>query len=544
MRKPLLLVLTLAGLFDALYLRWVYTSPSRPLVCIGTGCDVVRASRYAELWGRPLPSYGALMYTTLLILVLAQAWLVSAAARQLVQETVALISGAGVAFSLYLTGLEAFVLHAWCAWCVASAIIVTLIFLLAVIDIRPQVAGSVEALSTESGRFSVRKWYGLILVVITVAGYFTFRYLTARPEVPNAPQVSAATLDEHLVRPDSHSLGSADAPLTVVEFGDFECPGCGHAQAAVEQMLAKYGSRIRYVFRQYPLTQIHPYAETAAEASECAANQGKFWEAEREFYQNQYDLSEPALDRYAAELGLNTKQFDDCLINGTAKQRVEADIADGHAVGVQGTPTFFVGHERFFGPPTFAELAGMIDRQLAARSLGAPGGNAAAQASPAGAAPAHESAPPASSSSGFGSFGQSNPASALAQSSSSALACSPDELKNRQATLIHTPELKKLLTENPKPVLIDVRPASAFAAAHLPGALSIPVDDLDARSSSLPRNKTLVLYEDGRGGASDPCAVSRAGARVLLSKGFDFAKVLVYQDGLAGWQKAGLSVDK
>jgi len=153
MRKVLLLVLTLGGLFDALYLRWVYTSPSHPLICLGTGCDVVRASRYAEFWGQPVPVFGVLMYGTLLVLVLAQAWLVPLAARQLVQETVALISGAGVAFSIYLTGLEAFVIHAWCAWCVASAIIVALIFLLAVADVRPQVPGSVQALETEAARF-------------------------------------------------------------------------------------------------------------------------------------------------------------------------------------------------------------------------------------------------------------------------------------------------------------------------------------------------------------------------------------------------------
>ncbi|HUI43988.1 MAG TPA: thioredoxin domain-containing protein [Terriglobia bacterium] len=539
MRKVLLLVLTLGGLFDALYLRWVYTSPSHPLICLGTGCDVVRASRYAEFWGQPVPVFGVLMYGTLLVLVLAQAWLVPLAARQLVQETVALISGAGVAFSIYLTGLEAFVIHAWCAWCVASAIIVALIFLLAVADVRPQVPGSVQALETEAARFSVRKRYGLILVLMTVAGVFVFRYLVGRPELPPGQDVSDQTLDEHLVQPDSHSLGNPNATVTVVEFGDFECPACGRAEPVVEQLLAKYGTKIRFVFRQFPLSQIHPYAQTAAEASECAAQQGKFWEAERKFYQNQYDLSEPALDRYAAELGLDTRQFDECLINGTAKARVERDLADGHAAGVLGTPTFFVGHEKFFGPPDYQQLAGLIDRQLAKPGDGKGGTTAKSKGPPAGGSAASDG-----NGSSFGSFGDPAAASAFASPANAALGCSPDELKNRQPTLIHTADVQKLLASDPKPVFIDVRPAAEFAAGHLPGALSIPVDQLDPRATGLPKDKTLVLYESGHGGASDVCAVSRAGARVLLSRGFDFAKILVYQDGLEGWQKAGLAVQK
>src|SRR5215472_16572096 len=136
MRKALLLGLTLAGLFDALYLLWVYSSPSRPLVCTGIGCDVVRASRYAHLAGRPLPLYGVLMYAVLLLLVLTQGWLVSPGERRLAQLATAFVSGGGFVFSVYLTGLEAFVIHAYCAWCLCSAAIVTLIFVLARADLR------------------------------------------------------------------------------------------------------------------------------------------------------------------------------------------------------------------------------------------------------------------------------------------------------------------------------------------------------------------------------------------------------------------------
>lgn len=529
MRKLLLLILILAGFFDALYLQWVYTSPNHPLVCLGTGCDVVRASRYASLWGRALPDYGLLMYTVLLVVVLLEAWLAAPAVRRWAQASVVLIAAGGFAFSLYLTYLEGFVIHAWCAWCVGSAVIITLIFLLSLADLR------VRESSTEESRFRLRKRFVLVVVLMAAIETLAFRYLISRPpEAPtDAGQAPPEVLDQRLVRPNSHAIGNLSAPVTVVEFGDFECPGCGRVEPQVEEMLAQYGNRVRFVFRQFPLSEIHPYAETAAEASECAAEQGKFWQAERKFYQDQDDLTEPALDRYASELGLDLKQFDQCLAAGTAKARIESDLADGKAVKVGGTPTFFVGHQKFFNV-SFDQILQALNQQLAAAgSGGAPGKGTAqsnAAANPGGG--------------GFGSFGASSGTSPFGGASE--LACSPDELKKQQPTLIHTSDVQQLLQSGSKPLILDVRPAAQFKSGHLPAARSMPVDQIETAGSGLPKDKTLVLYESGKSGASasDVCAVSRAGARMLLSQGFDYSKVRVYQDGLAGWEKAGLPVEK
>lgn len=537
MRKVLLLALTLVGLFDALYLLWVYASPSRPLVCTGVGCDVVRASRYAHLWGQPLPVYGVLMYGAMLVAILAQGWLNSAGARRLAQAGAALISGGGFAFSIYLTSLEAFVIHAYCAWCLGSAAIVTLIFALAVVDLR-----AADPLAGRVTRSALRGQFAAVLVVMVVAGVIAFRYLSSRPELPPLPQVSAATLDERLVRPDSHAIGSPSAPLTVVEFGDFECPMCGNAQPMVQQMLDKYGSKVRFVFRQFPINELHPYAQTAAGASECAAEQGKFWETERKFYQEQADLTEPALDRYAAEIGLNVKAMDQCLVDGTARARVQQDIDDGKAVGVQGTPTFFVGHQKLVGLTQYTQLSQLIDAQLAGKP-------AAVQASAESSSPAAAGSGAAgadASGGALGGFGSSDGSNPFGSSPSSELVCSADEAKKQQPALIHTPEVQQLFQSASKPVFIDVRPASQFAGGHLPGALSIPVDQIETHAASLPKDKTLVLYESGKSGASasDVCAVSRAGARVLLASGFSYDRVKVYQDGLAGWEKAGMPLEK
>ncbi|HEV2425643.1 MAG TPA: thioredoxin domain-containing protein [Terriglobia bacterium] len=523
MRKILLLVLTLAGSFDALYLHWVYTSPNHPLVCIGGGCDVVRASKYASLWGHALPDYGVLMYGVLLIAVLLEAWITNPGGRRSLQLAVAAISIAGFAFSVYLTFLEGFVIHAWCAWCVGSAVIVTLIMLLSLANVRS------SGLESEKGRFRIRKQFVIVVVVMAAIEVPVFRYLISRPEAP-APgaAVPAAVLDQRLVRTDSHATGDPSSPVTVVEFGDFECPGCGAIEPEVQDMLARYGNRIRFVFRQYPLRDMHPYAETAAEASECAGVQGKFWEAMRKFYAEQDDLTEPALDRYASELGLDTRQFDACLASGAVKARVQADVDDGRAVGVKGTPTFFVGHKMFFTAP-FAEIVQSVNQQLASASR--PGGPSA-------------SAPNASAGSGsdaFGSFGGNTSPTFAAQSE---LNCSTDELKKQQPALIHTAALQQLLKGPSKPVLVDVRTPAQFKNGHLPGAESVPVERIETHGGNLPKDKTLVLYEGGQGGASDACAVSRAGARMLFGQGYDFAKVKVYQDGLKGWEKAGLPVEK
>lgn len=540
MRKSLILAVSFLGLFDSLYLWWVYTSPARPLVCLGTGCDVVRASRYAHLWGAPLPSYGAEMYGVLVLLVFAQALAAAPSMRRLAGILMAVVSGLGLLFSIYLTGLEAFVIHAWCAWCVTSALAVALIFVLAVWDLAsPEPA-------IEPGRALGRlRGYFVILIIAVAAGVPAFIHLQHSGESAPMKAASEKALEEHLIRPDSHSTGDAASPVTLVEFGDFECPACGLAERTVQAVRARYGDRIRFVFRQFPLVQIHPYAETAAVASECAAEQGKFWQAYDKFYQEQDDLSEPALDRYAAELGLDTRQFDQCLTSDPPAARVKRDMDDGKALGIDRTPTFFLGHQEMVGPPELGQLSLLIDRQLAehgesAASTSVPhDGKASAGDSP-GSAPSG-SAVAQGFGDGSGLGGPSPGANAFAQLGSSPLACSPDEARQKQPALIHTADARQLF-EQKKAVFVDVRSAQDFASRHIPGARNIPVERIEQQWSSLPNDKIVVLYEAGRRGASpdDACAMSRGAARVLLAHGFAYDNVKVYQEGLTGWQKASL----
>ena len=360
MRRLWIFFLSLLGLFEAVYLLWAYTSASRPLVCLGTECDVVRASRYAHLWGLPLPFYGAGMYAALAALVFIQVLAPSEWGRKGARFLLVVISGLGFAYSIYLTYLEAFVIHALCEWCAASAVTVTLILLLAILDV-------VKRQTQEPAPFFSRlKPYLAVLGIALALGIPTFIYLQHSGEIPATRPATAQALAERLVRPDSHTSGDftgVSHTRGIRRFSMRNSVGVEEERQS-KKVEHQYGSRIRFVFRQFPVTELHQYAEKAAEASECAAEQGKFWEAERKFYENQSGLSISSLERYAAELGLDVNRFHECLSTGEMSDRVKRDMEDGRALGVRRTPTLFLGHEQIVGGVDYDKLAELIDQQL------------------------------------------------------------------------------------------------------------------------------------------------------------------------------------
>lgn len=547
MRKSLIFGLTLLGLFDSLYLLWIYTSPSRPMVCLGTGCDAVRASAYAHLWGIPLPAFGVLMYATLTLLVFAEP-LWPAVGQRTTAYAVAGISSAGFLFSLYLTYLQGFVIHAWCAWCEVSAIAVTLIAALTV----PAALRTLLPLEPAAALARMRVNTALLAAAM-LAGIPGFYWLAQHGEEPAPPAPPAVALTEHLVRPDSHATGNPQARLTVVEFGDFQCPYCQQAEEVARKIREKYGDRLRFVFRQLPVVKLHAYAEKAAEASECAAEQGKFWEAVDKFYAGQTDLTIPALKRYAVELGLDARRFNACLDSGAMAARVQRDTDDAYALGIHGTPTFFIGTRLVRGELEYPEFARLVDEELARQ------GASLAQTPPA-PAPAANSSSPAAMKAAPKTPRKSTPASDLSAASptpafgspsgsvfsvfqSAGMACSEEDAAKQQPTLIHTREARELFQGAGKPLFVDVRPARDFASGRIPGAINIPAESFEQRWNSLPNDRTLVLYESGRS-TGDICAASRAAGRVLLSHAFALDKVKVFQDGFAAWEKAGLPTER
>jgi protein-disulfide isomerase len=147
-----------------------------------------------------------------------------------------------------------------------------------------------------------------------------------------------------------HIRGPAEAPLTLVEYGDFQCPFCRAAVAEVERVREVLGGRLRVVYRHFPLTTVHPYAWGAAEAAEAASAQGRFWEMHDLLFADQEQLAVPDLVARAAILGLDIERFEEELLGRAHAQRVEEDFLSGVRSGVQGTPTFFANGVRHQGP--------------------------------------------------------------------------------------------------------------------------------------------------------------------------------------------------
>lgn len=157
--------------------------------------------------------------------------------------------------------------------------------------------------------------------------------------------------------------GPADAPIEIVQYSDFGCPSCRgwHSAGIVDQLLETYGEKVRFVWKDFPV--VTPYSPKAAEAGHCAASQGKFWEYHDYLYESTTNLRDEGLKAAAASLGLNQSEFDDCLDSGRMAGKVRANDSAARQLGLRGTPGFTFNGQVLPAPPSFAQLAQMIDSQ-------------------------------------------------------------------------------------------------------------------------------------------------------------------------------------
>lgn len=207
-----------------------------------------------------------------------------------------------------------------------------------------------------------------LFVILAIFGYRVWFYASQirRGEIVDLPQYRAAftvageqpTLSSTIVpreqveTADNPELGLGKddgAKLTIVQFGDFECPFSASEHEVVRRMMAKHGDKVRFIYRDYPIGEIHPNARTAAIAAECAREQMKFWAYHDKLYANQSALAFADLKRYATETGLDTAQFEACLIDERYAAKVDADTAAAKALGLRGTPTFYFDGQRVEG---------------------------------------------------------------------------------------------------------------------------------------------------------------------------------------------------
>jgi protein-disulfide isomerase len=162
--------------------------------------------------------------------------------------------------------------------------------------------------------------------------------------------------------------GPANAPITIVEFSDFQCPFCSRVNPTLAQVREKYGDKVRIVFRQYPLP-FHQQAAKAAEASLCANDQGKFWEMHDALFANQQALQVEQLKAQATQLGLKAEEFNSCLDSGKHAAAVQADLKEGSAAGVNGTPAMFINGRFLSGAVPFEQVAEIIDDELRRKGM-------------------------------------------------------------------------------------------------------------------------------------------------------------------------------
>ncbi len=175
----------------------------------------------------------------------------------------------------------------------------------------------------------------------------------------DATKIAAVTSADHI-------RGNTNAPITMIEYSDFECPFCLQFHSTLSQVLTDYKDKVRLVYREFPLRSIHPQAEKGAEAAECASDQGKFWEMHDKLFDlNQaQNLNVDSMKAAAKDIGLNTSKFNDCLDNGKAAAAVEKDYQDGIAGGIAGTPGTFINGQYLAGALPYSDVKTIIDGLL------------------------------------------------------------------------------------------------------------------------------------------------------------------------------------
>lgn len=184
------------------------------------------------------------------------------------------------------------------------------------------------------------------------------------PENNEAPEPAAAKVEIG----DDDVLGSDDAPVTIIEFSDYQCPFCSRFWGdTLPQIKSEYidTGKVKFAYRDFPLNSIHPDAQKAAEAAECAGEQGNYWEMHDKLFENIQALDSASLKRYAQQIGLDANTFNECLDSGAMANEVNQDLAEGQAAGVRGTPAFFINGKLVSGAQPFSVFKQVIDAELA-----------------------------------------------------------------------------------------------------------------------------------------------------------------------------------
>lgn len=207
---------------------------------------------------------------------------------------------------------------------------------------------------------------GYTILGLAVIGFFTWALMT--PPIQAPATVESKAIDLGITSTD-WKRGSTSDKVVFVEYGDFQCPACGAYEPLVEQAQAEFGTQVQFIFRHFPLTQLHQNALLAAKASEAAGKQGKFWEMHDLLYKNQSawsesDTAESIFAGYAVTLGLDKVLFEKDITDVAIAKKIQDSYNTGDKFGVSGTPTFFINGKKLDNPHSYAELSGLIKKEI------------------------------------------------------------------------------------------------------------------------------------------------------------------------------------
>jgi protein-disulfide isomerase/uncharacterized membrane protein len=351
-------------------------------------CDTVLTSRWGSFLGFPVPLWAIGVFTLGLVLALPGA--LGATTVGLTDLALIALASGSVGFALVLAVISVLVLRTLCLLCI-SLYAVILAWFVTVAPLAGRFHGSDRAPWPQRRTAAYAALAAGLLLAIAVGTVEAMRgpvTATTVAEVQSAdpkfyelytklPVVDAADV----VGPAPHVKGNPDAPITIVEFSDFECPACGHAFSDLRN-LVRGRTDVKLVFRHFPLDsacnarmqqQLHPYACQAAAAAECAGQLGRFWEYHDELFEHQKLLDRDSLFRYAREVGLDIPAFRTCLDDPATMDRIAADVAAGTRLGVESTPTIFINGRRVQGAldPPYYEFALVIEKDRLAGASGA-----------------------------------------------------------------------------------------------------------------------------------------------------------------------------
>ncbi|GIV10315.1 MAG: hypothetical protein KatS3mg019_2406 [Fimbriimonadales bacterium] len=321
-------------------LLWISHSAEFALPCTGGGCDEVARSPYSRIAGVPVAAFGFGFFGLLLVLALSRLQYPEQWRSYSMMLTG--LSTLGVLAFAYYTYIQLFVLNLYakgtpCWWCLGAAGANLLVWLLSLVGLRG--APSLTGVQTRELVQSVAVSLAMVVAGLAYGGWQWNQSNTAQVIETDNEKLTMLYLDGQGWR-----KGNENAPLVIVEFSDFQCPACKQAYEVLEkQILPQMKDKAMFVFRHYPLIQLHPMAWMAASASEEAGAQGKFWEMYAALFESQQDLTPARIEKIAEQLGLDSKKVRAAVDNQDIHfKKIYRDFEEGSKLGVDSTPTFII----------------------------------------------------------------------------------------------------------------------------------------------------------------------------------------------------------